>query len=140
MHGQAPAFPDSADALARLKARFRLGVITNCDDDLFAFSNVRLGNPFQWAITAQQAGSYKPSANNFELAFERIGRPRGSIVHVAQSLYHDHVPARGLGLKTVWINRREGRSGAAATPPADGRPDLTFPDMASFAEAALAPS
>jgi 2-haloacid dehalogenase len=132
-----PAFPDSADALARLHTRFDLGVITNCDDDLFAFSNTKLGEPFRWVITAQQAHSYKPSAHNFEIAFERIGLPRDSIVHVAQSLFHDHVPAKQLGLKTVWINRRYGRAGSGATPPAQAVPDLTFRDMASFADAAL---
>lgn len=133
-----PAFPDSVDALARLKGRFLLGVITNCDDDLFAFSNQRLGEPFRWVVTAQQAASYKPNPRNFELGFERIGHPRERIVHVAQSLYHDHVPAKALGLKTVWINRRHGRQGAGATPPSEARPDLTFPDMAAFTELALA--
>jgi 2-haloacid dehalogenase len=129
-----PAFPDSADALARLRGRFDLGVITNCDDDLFAFSNKKLGEPFRWIITAQQARSYKPSTHNFDVAFERIGQPRDSIVHVAQSLFHDHIPAKQLGLKTVWINRRHDRPGAGATPPADAVPDLTFPDMASMAD------
>jgi 2-haloacid dehalogenase len=132
-----PAFPDSAAALARLRGRFDLGVITNCDDDLFAFSNSKLGEPFRWVVTAQQARSYKPSTNNFEIAFERIGLPKDSIVHVAQSLFHDHVPAKQLGLKTVWINRRHDRPGTGATPPAAATPDLTFPDMASFADAAL---
>jgi 2-haloacid dehalogenase len=132
-----PAFPDSADALARLRSRFDLGVITNCDDDLFAFSNSKLGEPFRWVVTAEQARSYKPSTHNFEVAFERIGLPRDSIVHVAQSLFHDHVPAKQLGLKTVWINRRHGREGAGATPVAEARPDLTFTDMTSFADAAL---
>ncbi len=132
-----PAFSDSAAALARLAERFDLGVITNCDDDLFAFSNRKLGEPFLWVVTAQQTRSYKPSTRNFELAFERIGRPIESVVHVAQSLYHDHVPAAALGLKTVWINRRRGRPGAGATPVAEARPSMTFPDMASFANAAL---
>ena len=118
--GEWPAFPDSAAALAALAARFRLGVITNCDDDLFAASNRRLGVTFDWIITAQQAGSYKPSHRNFELAFERIGRPRDRILHVAQSLFHDHVPAKELGLRSVWINRRGDRPGSGATPPADG--------------------
>ena len=132
-----PAFPDSVDALARLKRRFGLGVITNCDDDLFGFSNRRLGEPFRWIVTAQQAASYKPSTRNFELAFERIDRPTDRIVHVAQSLYHDHVPAKALGLKTVWINRRHDRTGAGATPTAESRPDMTFSDMAAFAEIAV---
>jgi 2-haloacid dehalogenase len=135
--GEWPAFPDSATALAALQERFRLAVITNCDDDLFAASNRRLGVTFDWVVTAQQAGSYKPSHRNFELAFERIGVPRDRILHVAQSLFHDHVPAKELGLRSVWINRRAGREGSGATPPAEATPDATFPDMASFAEAAL---
>jgi 2-haloacid dehalogenase len=135
--GDWPAFPDSAVALAALADRFRLAVITNCDDDLFAASNRRLGVTFDWIVTAQQAGSYKPSHRNFELAFERIDRPRDRILHVAQSLFHDHVPARELGLRSVWINRRGDREGMGATLPAAASPDATFLDMASFAEDAL---
>jgi 2-haloacid dehalogenase len=132
-----PAFPDTADALARLAARFRLGVITNCDDDLFARSNEQLGITFDWVVTAEQVRSYKPSTRNFEVALERIGVARDRIVHVAQSLFHDHVPARQLGLSTVWIHRRAGRDGSGATPPASAIPDLTYPDMKTFADAAL---
>ena len=135
--GAWPAFADSADALARLATRFRLGVITNCDDDLFAASNRRLGVTFDWVITAEQAGSYKPSHRNFELAFERIGLPRDRILHVAQSLFHDHVPAKELGLATAWIDRRHDRPGFGATPPAEATPDLTATNMASFADLAL---
>ena len=131
--GDWPAFPDSAAALAELKRRFRLGVITNCDDDLFALSNRRLGVDFDWVITAQQARGYKPRRENFELAFERIDIPRERILHVAQSLFHDHVPAKALGMTTVWIDRRQGREGFGATPPAEARPDLVVPDMRSFA-------
>jgi 2-haloacid dehalogenase len=134
--GEWPAFPDSAAALAQLKERFRLGVITNCDDDLFALSKQRLGVEFDWIITAQQAGGYKPRLRNFELAFERIDVPRGRILHVAQSLYHDHVPAKALGLSTVWVDRRHDRSGSGATRPATAAPDLTVPDMRTLAELA----
>ncbi|HET9755229.1 MAG TPA: haloacid dehalogenase type II [Candidatus Limnocylindrales bacterium] len=132
-----PAFADSKAALARLKRRFRLGVITNCDDDLFAASNRRLGVEFDWIVTAQQVGSYKPDESNFLAAFERLDLPRERIVHVAQSLFHDHVPAKRLGLTTVWIDRRSDRPGSGATPPADAAPDARYPDMASFAEAAV---
>jgi 2-haloacid dehalogenase len=128
-----PTFPDSPVALAGLKRRFRLGVITNCDDDLFAASNRRLGVEFDWVVTAEQVGSYKPDERNFRAAFERLGLPRERIVHVAQSLFHDHVPAKRLGLTTVWIDRRHDRPGSGATPPAEASPDATFPDMASFA-------
>ena len=130
-----PAFPDSPAALARLGERFRLGVITNCDDDLFAASNAKLGVEFDWVVTAEQARAYKPSDRPFEVAFERMGVPRERILHVAQSLFHDHVPAARLGLESVWIDRRRGRAGGA-TPPADAAPAATFGDLASFAAAA----
>jgi 2-haloacid dehalogenase len=135
-----PAFPDSAAALARLKTRFRLGVLTNCDDDLFAASNRRLGVAFDWIVTAQQVRSYKPDARNFAALFERLAaddvRPE-RILHVAQSLFHDHVPAKRLGLTTVWIDRRHGQPRSGATPPAKARPDATFTSMADFAHAAV---
>ncbi|MDO8484960.1 MAG: haloacid dehalogenase type II [Candidatus Limnocylindrales bacterium] len=131
-----PAFPDSGAALRRLKSRFRLGVITNCDDDLFAASNRRLGVEFDWVVTAQAVGSYKPDRRNFEAACVLLGLPRERILHVAQSLFHDHVPAKQLGLSTVWIDRRHDRPGFGATPPTAVTPDSTFPDMAAFAAAA----
>jgi len=132
-----PAFPDSAAALTRLADRYRLGVLTNCDDDLFAASNERLGVRFDWIVTAQQVGSYKPSAANFERLLATVDVPRERILHVAQSLYHDHAPAQRMGLSSVWIDRRHDRPGAGATPPAAAAPDATFPSMASFAEAAV---
>jgi 2-haloacid dehalogenase len=133
-----PAFPDSAAALARLHARFKLGVITNCDDDLFAASEAKLGLKFDWLVTAQQAKRYKPNPRGFELMFERVGLPPARILHVAQSLFHDHVPAKRLGLSTVWVDRRAGRAGSGATPPASATPDLTVPDMATLASLAVA--
>ena len=129
-----PPFPDSVDALRRLATRYGLGVITNCDDDLFAASSRRLGEPFRWVVTAEQARSYKPSHHNFEVALERIGVPRQQVLHVAQSLYHDHVPSQELGIASVWVNRRGGRAGSGATPPANASPNLEVPDMASLAE------
>jgi 2-haloacid dehalogenase len=135
--GDWPAFSDSGRALARLAKRFRLGVITNCDDDLFALSNRRLGVTFDWIVTAQQVRSYKPNPRSFVVALERMALPPDRILHVAQSLYHDHAPATQLGLSTAWIDRREGRAGFGATPPASATPDLTAPDMAIFADVAL---
>jgi len=128
-----PAFADSPAALARLHERFKLGVITNCDDDLFAASEARLGVSFDWVVTAQQTRRYKPNPRGFELMFERVGLPPARILHVAQSLFHDHVPAKRLGLSTVWVDRRGGQPGSGATPPATATPDLTVPDMATLA-------
>jgi 2-haloacid dehalogenase len=132
-----PAFPDSAAALAALHERFKLGVITNCDDDLFAASQAKLGVEFDWVVSAQQAKRYKPNPRGFELMFERVGLPPSRILHVAQSLFHDHVPAKRLGLSTVWVNRRVGKAGSGATPRAEATPDLVVPDMASLAAAAV---
>jgi 2-haloacid dehalogenase len=129
-----PAFPDSARALQALKRKFKIAIISNIDDDLFAFSARRLQVPFDWVITAQQARSYKPSLNNFHLAFKRMGLPKDKILHVAQSLFHDVVPAKALGLSTAWINRRHHQGGFGATPPAQARPDLEVPDLQTLAE------
>jgi 2-haloacid dehalogenase len=134
--GDWPAFPDSPAALQSLKKQFKLAVITNCDDELFAMSAKRLGVEFDYIITAQQARSYKPSLNNFHLAFGRIEEPREQILHVAQSMFHDHVPAKSLGLTSVWINRRHDKPGFGATPAASAAADAEFPDMQSFAAAA----
>jgi 2-haloacid dehalogenase len=134
--GQWPAFADSSEALRRLSSRFRLGVITNCDDDLFALSAQRLGIAFDWVVSAQQAQAYKPSERPFRLALERLDVPGDRILHVAQSLFHDHVVTNRLGWSSVWIDRRGGVAGSGATPPAEAMPDATYPDMRSFADAA----
>ena len=88
-------------------------------------------------ITAEQVRAYKPSTRHFEVALERIGRPRRGILHVAQSLFHDHVPAQTMGLATAWIDRRHDRAGFGATPAASAQPSLVSPDMATFADTAL---
>ncbi len=128
-----PAFPDSTPALQALKKKYKLAIISNIDDDLFAFSAQRLQTQFDWVITAQQAKSYKPALKSFHLAFERIGLPKNKILHVAQSLFHDIVPAKALGLSAVWINRRHTKKGFGATPPAQARPDLEVPDLQTLA-------
>ncbi|MCZ6767416.1 MAG: haloacid dehalogenase type II [bacterium] len=127
-------FPDTVRALKRLGERYQLAIISNIDDDLFQYSAEHLEVPFDWVITAQQAESYKPSHNNFQMAFGRMGFPKEKILHVAQSIYHDIVPARQLGLSTVWVNRRAKQEGWGATPPADGKPDLEVPDLESLAD------
>jgi 2-haloacid dehalogenase len=132
-----PAFPDSSPALRRLASRYEIVVITNCDDDLFDASAQRLEFDFDRVVTAEQVSSYKPSEHNFEVALEAIGRPRERVLHVAQSLFHDHVPAKRLGLSTVWVNRRGDRDGPGATPPAAAEPDLVVPDLATLAELAF---
>jgi 2-haloacid dehalogenase len=131
-----PAFPDSPDALRALASRYRLAVISNIDDESFAHSARKLEVAFDWVVTAQQVGSYKPALENFHRALERIQVPRERVLHVAQSLFHDIKPAHGLGLSTVWVNRRHGMGGFGATPPAQAQPDLEVPDLATLVKRA----
>jgi putative hydrolase of the HAD superfamily len=136
-----PAFDDSPAALAALGRRFKLIILSNVDRASFAGSNRRLGVRFDSVLTAQDIGSYKPSAQNFDALLAEAGRlgvTEDKLLHAAQSLFHDHVPAKRAGLATVWINRRQGRPGWGATPapPAEITPDWEFPSMAAFAAAA----
>jgi 2-haloalkanoic acid dehalogenase type II len=139
--GDWPAFPDTVEALAFLKQRYKLVILSNVDRASFAVTNRRLKVEFDHIITAQDIGSYKPDPRNFAAlvaAVEAMGTPRGKLLHVAQSLFHDHVPARAIGLATCWIDRRAGLEGGGATraPGVDVSPDFTFPTMAALAEAA----
>jgi 2-haloacid dehalogenase len=135
-----PAFPDSPEALASLAKHYMLIVLSNVDRASFRGSNQRLGVSFNEVITAQDAGSYKPSARNFEVLLARAaehGIAGERLLHVAQSLFHDHVPAKAAGLATVWINRRHDWTGWGATPAptTSVTPDWEFPSMRAFAEA-----
>jgi 2-haloalkanoic acid dehalogenase type II len=140
-----PAFPDSHDALAYLKQHYKLAIISNIDRASFAHSNAKLGVEFDEIITAEDVGSYKPDLKPFEVALNRLnntGIDQSRVLHVAQSLFHDHVPAKSLGLSTVWINRRAGKQGTGATPTPhyNVQPDLVVPDMAGLAAAHRAES
>jgi 2-haloacid dehalogenase len=134
-----PAFDDSAEALQRLKRHYRLIILSNVDRASFAGSNRRLGVEFDEIITAEDVGSYKPAAANFAALAQRVDEigATGRLLHVAQSLFHDHVPAKAAGLPGVWINRRHAQPGWGATPDprADVTPDLEYPSMAAFADA-----
>lgn len=125
-------FGDTVDALAKLKRKYKLAVISNVDDVLFRASERQLGIDFDWVITAEQAQAYKPSARMFEHALGRIGQPREKVLHVAQSLYHDIAPASDLGLDTIWVNRRAGKPGPGATPPATAEPTGEVADLGAL--------
>jgi 2-haloacid dehalogenase len=129
-----PPFGDTVEALQALHKRYKLAIVSNIDDDLFAHSARHLQVPFDWIITAQQAQSYKPALRHFTLALQRIGLPKAQLLHVAQSLYHDIAPATRLGLATVWVNRRHGQQSAGATPPAHATPDLEVPDLRTLVQ------
>ncbi|MFI6100973.1 HAD-IA family hydrolase [Lentzea sp. NPDC051213] len=135
-----PAFPDSADALARLAARYKLIILSNVHRAGFAGSNRHLRGEFAAIITAEDVGAYKPAENHFRALDKTLGElgvDRSGLLHVAQSLFHDHVPAKREGLPSVWINRRSDRPGWGATPQPSGdfSYDLEFASMGEFADA-----
>jgi 2-haloacid dehalogenase len=128
-----PPFPDTVSVLLQLRKRYKLAVISNIDDDLFAETQKHLGVEFDYVITAQQARSYKPSINNFQLALRTMGLAPERLLHAAQSIYHDVVPAHSLGIASVWVNRKSARPGVGAVRAAAGRANLEVPDVASLA-------
>ncbi|WP_375510389.1 haloacid dehalogenase type II [uncultured Nostoc sp.] len=130
-------FPDTVEALRAFTSNFKLVIISNVDDDLFAFSAKHLKVEFDQIITAEQAKSYKPSLNNFRLAIERIDLPLDQILHVAASVYHDILTAKSLGISTVWVNRRVGQKGLSITGSAVSQPDLEVPDLKTLAALSL---
>jgi 2-haloalkanoic acid dehalogenase type II len=138
--GDWPAFPDSAPALAYLQGFYRLVILSNVDRASFAHSNARLGVAFAAIYTAEEIGSYKPDPRNFRYMLDRLGvaghRP-DQILHVAQSLFHDHVPANRCGLNSAWIDRRADSEGWGATPPPEAGVHYDF-RFASLAELVLA--
>jgi 2-haloacid dehalogenase len=129
-------WPDTVAALRQLKTRFRLAIVSNVDDDLFAGTRPQLGVDFDEVVTAQQAQAYKPALKVFELALSRVNAPAHRVLHVGQSIYHDVIPAQALGLATVWVNRPSARPGVGAVKAAEAKPDLTVLSLAELAGAA----
>jgi 2-haloacid dehalogenase len=135
-----PVFPDSPEALAYLKRHYKLVIVSNVDRASFHHSNAKLGVTFDAIVTAEDAGAYKPAHNHLRLALAQLaelGVPKHQVLHVAQSLYHDHVPAKRLGLRTMWVNRRAAHGqdgGATPAAPVPVTPDGEVPTLAALAD------
>jgi putative hydrolase of the HAD superfamily len=137
--GDWPPFADTCEALKRLQRRFKIIVVSNVDRESFAGTQKRLGIVFDAVVTAEEVGAYKPDAKMFLRALEvakEFGAERENILHVAQSLYHDHVPAKSLGLKTVWVQRpsKRGEFGATREPGVNVKPDWVVHSMRELAD------
>jgi 2-haloacid dehalogenase len=138
--GDWPAFPDSHEALAYLKRHFTLIILSNVDRLSFARSQERLGVEFDHVFTAQDIGSYKPDLRNFDYLVSHLGEcgiAKGELLHVAQSLFHDHVPANRMGIASAFIDRRAGKGGSGATVLPDPMPhfDFRFTSLGELASA-----
>lgn len=136
-----PEFADSVEALQYLKQHYKLVILSNVDRISFRSSNLRLKVAFDAVYTAQDVETYKPSLRNFEYLLKRLkddfGLEKGDILHTAQSLFHDHAPAKQIGLATAWIDRRHAAKGWGATVPPPGTPryDFRFESMAALVHA-----
>lgn len=135
-----PAFPDTADALRYLKEHYKLVILSNVDNESFAASNRKLGIQFDGIYTAEDIGSYKPSAANFEYMLSMLksrGYEKSDILHTAESMFHDHAPANRHGLSSCWIYRRHEQEGFGATMHPGEMPhyDFCFHSMSEMAEA-----
>jgi 2-haloacid dehalogenase len=129
-------FPDTVSALRKLEPKFKLGIISNIDDDLFWATAPRLEVDFAYVITAAEARAYKPSPEIFRRAQSKIAIAPAHWLHAGQSVYHDVIPARALGISTVWVNRPSLRPGAGAAKPASGEPDLAVRSLQALADLA----
>lgn len=122
-----PAFDDTNPALERLARRgYRLGILSNVDDDLLAGTLRHLTVTFDLVVTAQQVRSYKPAPAHFLRARERLAGRRW--LHAAQSYFHDVAPARALGVPVAWINRKQEPA------PAGAAPDRVFATLTGLAD------
>ena len=136
-----PEFPDSVDALRYLKQHYKLVILSNVDRISFRSSNSRLKVAFDAVYTAQDIESYKPNPRNFEYMLGRLkedfGLEKRDILHTAQSLFHDHAPAKNIGLASAWIDRRHAANGWGATMPPPGTPkyDFRFESLAALVAA-----
>ncbi len=133
-----PAFPDSPEALQVLKQQYKLVILSNIDNASFRESNKKLKVDFDYIFTAEEIGTYKPKENNFSYMLDKLekeGIDKSKILHTAQSLFHDHIPAQKFELATCWIDRRHNLGGWGATMPPlqEVRPNFRFTTLVEMA-------
>ena len=129
-----PVFPDTPEFLRRARAKYKLAICSNIDNDLFEGTRVKLGAPIDHVITAQACGSYKPNPRHFRLALAMLKLPAKRVLHVAESRRHDIEPAKALGFQTAWVNRHKGRPGQSASGSGNAVADLEVGSLDELAD------
>ncbi|MFD1378766.1 HAD-IA family hydrolase [Fodinicurvata halophila] len=135
-----PTFEDSAGALQYLKRHYKLVILSNVDNTSFEGARRKLQVDFDAIYTAEDMGSYKPNQRNFDYMLEQLGRlgiEKKDILHTAESMFHDHVPADNNDLTSCWIYRRHDQEGFGATMNPGKMPScaFTFNSMADMVKA-----
>lgn len=141
--GDWPPFPDTPAAMAMLRGRFVLGIVSNVDDASLARSITAIGTDPDFTVTAEAIRSYKPARAHFDRMLEILaerGIGKHEVLHVAQSMFHDIVPCRELGIACCWVNRRSCRTGYGATPQAYAVPDYSVTSLAELVTRARIPT
>lgn len=132
--GRWPAFEETARCLKALQHHYKLAIVSNVDDELFAESAAHLGARIGVVVTAEQVKSYKPREALFAELLSRLGMPAREVLHVAESRYHDVAPASALGFQTVWVNRHAGDGTPSASGASDARADLEVRSLSELCE------
>ena len=121
-----PPFIETTAVLKKLKEKYKIAILSNIDEDLIKHSIKVIGVEFDGVITAEQVKSYKPSHAHWKRMMEVFNIPKGNVLHVAASYVHDIVPAKELGFRAAWINRKNER------PKGNIKPDYEFRDLSSL--------
>lgn len=133
--GAWPPFSDTNESLRHLKKYYKLGILSNVDNNSLDGTLKQLSVSFDVLVTAEDVRSYKPGLAHFETALSKcaaLGIGKAEILHVAQSKHHDINPGRQIGLTTVWVNRRHGKQGSGATLATEAQPDLIVNSLAEL--------
>jgi 2-haloacid dehalogenase/putative hydrolase of the HAD superfamily len=133
--GEWPPFSDTNESLRHLKKYYKLGILSNVDNNSLDGTLKQLSVSFDVLVTAEDVRSYKPGLAHFETALSKcaaLGIGKAEILHVAQSKHHDINPGRQIGLTTVWVNRRHGKQGSGATLATEAQPDLIVNSLAEL--------
>jgi len=130
-------FADTTDALKRLAVSYGLVILSNIDRDLFEYTRAQLPLVLSCVITAEDVRAYKPSHRHFLAACDTLRCRPEQMVHAAESLYHDIMPCKELGIPHVWVNRRGKTMGAGATRSAIVKPNAEVASLAELADRVL---
>jgi 2-haloalkanoic acid dehalogenase type II len=123
-----PVFKDTRPALVRLARKCRLAIISNIDKDIIEKTKANIGIEFALTVTAEEAGAYKPTLKPFQVALNKLGANPMSIMHVSSGFRYDIPPARRLGLRTAWVNRKSEKA------PRNERADHEFRNLTELAD------